>query len=127
MMKRLALLVVVVVSLGAAVQAQAPTPRALVDAKTAFLVNEGAGQGTFDDLANALRKWGRFTLVDDPANADITIALGGLKAFKGWPMTITKTGDPTVLWTDKQKKGLTKNVADSLVKSLRERLEGKQR
>jgi hypothetical protein len=107
------------------IAAQAPIPRTLVEPKTAFLVNEGAGQGTYDDLANALRKWGRFTLVDDPDNADITITLGGLKAFKGWPMTITKTGSPTALWSDKAKKGLTKNVADSLVKKLRQRLEAK--
>ena len=100
-------------------------PRALVDAKTAFLVNDGAGQGTYDDLANAITKWGRFTLVDDPANSDITITLGGLNIFKGWPMTITRTGNPTLLWTDEQKKGLTKNVADSLIKKLRGRLEGK--
>lgn len=111
--------------LTAAVAAQAPIPRALVDAKTAYLVNAGAGQGTFDDLANALTKWGRFALVDDPAKADVTITLGGLQAFKGWPLTITTTTGQTPLYTDKQKKGLTKNVADSLVKQLRERLEGK--
>lgn len=107
--------------------AQAPMPKALVDAKTAFLVNDGAGQGTYDDLANELRKWGRFELVNDPAASDITITLGGLKAFKGWPMTITRTSDKASLWTDKQKKGLTKNVAQSLVKELRERLEGKKK
>ena len=123
-MKRLLLLVASVVLLTASGRAQAPTPRALVDAKTAYMVNAGAGQGTFDDLADEMRKWGRFTLVDDPSSADITITLGGLIAFKGWPMTITKTGDTVPLWTDKQKKGLTKNVAQSLVKSLRERLEG---
>lgn len=108
--------------------AQAPIPKALTEAKTAYLVNDGAGQGTFDDLATELQKWGRFTLVDDPAGADITITLGGLKAFKGWPITITRTSDKTSLWTDKQKKQMFgKNVAQQLVKSLREHIEGKQK
>ena len=115
------------VAAAAHLNAQAPLPKALVDAKTAYLVNDGAGQGTYDDLADELRKWGRFTLVDDPTGSDVTITLGGLKAFKGWPMTITRTSDKAPLWADKQKKGLTKNVAQSLVKALRERLEGKKK
>jgi hypothetical protein len=90
--------------------AQAPIPRALTEAKTAYLVNPGARQGTFNDLADALKDWGRFTLVDDAAASDIMITIGVLMPFKGWPMTITKTGDSTQLWSDRAKKGLTKNV-----------------
>jgi hypothetical protein len=61
-----ALLTVVVLSFAVtqSILAQAPVPRALTDARTAYLVNAGAGQGTFDDLAKALQKWGRFTLVE---------------------------------------------------------------
>ena len=68
----------------------------------------------------------RWTLVDDPKTADLTVTLGGLVAFKGWPMTI-RTPDGIQVWSDKEKKGLTKSVAASLVKELRERLEGKRK
>jgi hypothetical protein len=104
--------------------AQAPMAKALIEAKTVYLINDGAGQGTFDDLAKELQKWGRWTLVNDAHAADLTITLGGLAPFKGWPMTI-RTPDGTQVWSDKEKKGLTKSVAASLVKELRQRLEGK--
>ncbi|MEQ1574394.1 MAG: hypothetical protein ABL993_09135 [Vicinamibacterales bacterium] len=115
----------VILSVGSLMlSAQAPIPKALMEAKAVYLINDGAGRGTFDDLANELQKWGRWTLVDDAHAADLTITLGGLKAFRGWPMTI-RTPDGTQVWSDKKKKGLTKNVAGSLVKELRQRLEGK--
>src|SRR5262245_52501391 len=64
--------------------AQAPVPVALRDAKAAFLVNEIGDLGRFDSLANELRKWGRFTLVDSRESADVVVVLGnGVTAVVG--------------------------------------------
>jgi hypothetical protein len=62
--------------------AQAPIPKALVDAKTAYLVDDGAGAGRMDDLAKELTQWGRFTLVDSVEASDVTIRFGGFVVFK---------------------------------------------
>ena len=99
--------------------AQAPIPKALREAKTVYLINEGASQGMFDGLARNLQKWGRWELMDDAHEADLTITIGGLKAFKGWPMTV-RTADGTQVWSDRQGRP---NVTEKMVKKLRERLE----
>ena len=65
--------------------------RVLKEAKTVYLVNDGASQGMMDDVAKELTKWGAFDLVDEAAS-DITITLSGLKPFKGWPMTSRTQG-----------------------------------
>lgn len=106
--------------------AQAPIPRALLAAKTAYMVNEGASQKHFDGLANELKKWGRWTLVDDQSAADITITLRGLAAYRGWPMIITDTQTHAQLWSDRQKNPNFWTGAEvPLVRHLREALEGK--
>ena len=106
-MKPLLMAVVLSLPLTALTLAQTLTPgEQLSAARTAFLVNAGAGAGTFDDLTKALQQWGRFTLVSDAAQSDITITLGGLRVGRGWPLTITKTESHAVLWTDRQKKDL---------------------
>ena len=59
-----ALLVAVVLSLVAtrSTGAQTAIPREQLEAAhTAFLVNAGAGGGTFEDVTKALQQWGRFT------------------------------------------------------------------
>lgn len=77
--------------------AQAPVPKALREAKTVYLINEGASESMFDGLAKDLQKWGRWELVDDASRADLTVTIGGLKAFKGWPMTIrSMDGTPSM-------------------------------
>jgi hypothetical protein len=73
--------------------AQAPIPKALVDAKTAYLVDDGAGAGRMDDLAKELTQWGRFTLVDSVEASDGTIRFGGFVVFKGWGITVTNSRD----------------------------------
>jgi hypothetical protein len=106
--------------------AQAPVPKALREAKTVYLINEGASESMFDGLAKDLQKWGRWELVDEASRADLTITIGGLKAFKGWPMTIRST-DGTPVWSDRQKRGITTSVTEAMVKKLRERLERSER
>jgi hypothetical protein len=67
-------------------------------------------------------------LVEDVAQSDITMTLGGLRAGRGWPLTITKTEGHAILWTDRQKKDpLNKglgggNVGSSLIANLRNHL-----
>jgi hypothetical protein len=102
--------------------AQAPVPKALREAKTVYLINDGASESMFDGLAKDLQKWGRWELVDDASRADLTITIGGLKAFKGWPMTI-RTSDGTQVWSDRQKRGITTSVTEAMVKKIRKRLE----
>jgi hypothetical protein len=111
----------------ASLYAQAPIPKALAEAKTVYIVNGGASQGLVDDVAKELTKWGRFELVDSEAASDITITLRGLKAFKGWPMTVTNSRDGSPLWSAAQKRGISNKVSTDLVKKLRKLLEDKKK
>jgi hypothetical protein len=52
-----------------------PIPEALLNAKTAFVVNGGADDKDFDKLCKRLKDWGRFELVQDPKKADIVITI----------------------------------------------------
>lgn len=61
------------------------------------------------------------------ASSDITITLGGLKPFKGWPMTVTNSRDGSPLWSGAQKRGITNRVPTDLVKKLRKLLEDKKK
>jgi hypothetical protein len=99
--------------------AQVPIPKALMEAKTAYLVDNGARPGMMENLAKELTKWGRFTLVDSVEASDVTIRFGGFVAFKGWEMTVTNSRDGSPLWSGAQKQSLfTNRVATDLVKTL---------
>ena len=52
-------------------------PAALMTAKTAHVVNAGVSQDYYERFILELREWKRFTLVDDPGQADITVSLDG--------------------------------------------------
>jgi hypothetical protein len=102
--------------------AQALIPKALREGKTVYLINDGAKQDVFDDLANQIKTWGRWTLVDDAKNADLTMTLGGLKRGFGWPMTV-KTPDGVQVWGDIQMRHYRETAAKPLIAELRKRLE----
>lgn len=130
-MTRLLAALAIVVLVSSSARAQVPSASdQLRAARTAFLVNAGGYHGTFEDLATALVQWGRWTLVDDPKAADLTITLGGLAVGRGWPITITSTAAPhALLWQDRQKKELWSRgawkggVAGAFVHHLRQQLE----
>lgn len=50
-------------------------PEALWNAKTAYVQNSGATEKDYTKLCEALKKWGRFELVQDKRSADIYIML----------------------------------------------------
>ena len=45
--------------------AKTPIPEALLNAKTAVVINEGAEGKDFDKFCKRLKEWGRFELVQD--------------------------------------------------------------
>jgi hypothetical protein len=102
--------------------AQAPIPKALVEAKTVHLVNQGANDGTYNGIAKELLKWGRFELVDAQEASDLTMTVSGLVAFKGWTLAVTSTATKAPLWSGRAKRGLGTSVAEGLVKKLRKSL-----
>jgi hypothetical protein len=55
--------------------AKTPIPDALLNAKKAIVRNDRALEKDFLKLVDALKKWGRFELVQDRASADIIILL----------------------------------------------------
>jgi hypothetical protein len=55
--------------------AKTPMPEALLNAKTAFVNNIGTEDKDFTKFCDALKKWGRFELVQDRMSADIVIKL----------------------------------------------------
>jgi len=115
--------------------AKDPIPEALVKAKTAVVENARAEQKDIDKLFEALKKWGRFELVQDKAKADIVITLtrdmkeqmvngpGGrmqnLQVLIN-RINIFKTDDNTLLWSDetsnysKDPKALVSNLKNKL-------------
>ena len=52
-----------------------PVPKALSNAKTAFVKNGGAHAKDFEKLCKLLKEWGRFELVQDAKGADIFITI----------------------------------------------------
>ena len=50
-------------------------PEALLNAKIAYVQRSGASEKDFTKLCEALKKWGRFELVQERKNSDITIML----------------------------------------------------
>jgi hypothetical protein len=52
-----------------------PIPEALLNAKTALAVNDGALAKDFDKLCKLLKEWGRFELVQDQGSANIIIKI----------------------------------------------------
>jgi hypothetical protein len=114
--------------------AQAPVPERLLDARTAFLVNEAGDLKRFDSFADELRKWGRFELVDRRDKADVVMTLrtivrgqfgtvvngsGSLGPIVAMTLEIRDRTDDSLLWND------TSPVVRSsgrFAKHLRERL-----
>jgi len=95
-----------------------PIPEALLNAKTAFVVNRGASVKDFEKLSNLLKEWGRFELVQDQKSADIVITIstqmqdrivqapnvgigGGTTTIKGLVnyLSILDARDGTELWS----------------------------
>ena len=54
---------------------QAPLPSAIVNAKTAFLVNGGGSSIAFDAFYAEMKQWGKYQIVGSPEEADLIIEL----------------------------------------------------
>ncbi len=123
---------------------KAPLPRKLLEAKTAWVVNDGSWSKAFDKFYAELKKWNRFQLVEAKDAADIVIVLstqagefgGGVATSGGvvlagteskFYIRITDAKDGTPLWSDYTGEGwgLVSNAPKKLVKTLKERMEPK--
>ena len=106
---------------------QAPLPPRLTSAKTAAVVNDGTWAKAYRKFHKALRKWGRFHLIENKEQADIVIILsnqpGTLSAYQ---IRITDAKNGTLLWSDfgGPAKFLLSNSPVKLVKHLRKRFIG---
>jgi hypothetical protein len=113
-----------------------PLPEALLNAKTAFVLKLGATDNDFEKFYKALKKWGRFKLVQEIGNADIFIELsaGAGKRRSNerseqkveWEtinMSIFSAWGNTLLWKDET----TENSKDPgiLVSNLKQKMKGK--
>jgi hypothetical protein len=90
--------------------AAVPLPAALIAARTIYVVNGGVHERIFTRCVSDLQKWGRYTIIGEPAEADLTMTLSAQPAqsVHNWAtgqnypivtnyMAITAKGDPTVL------------------------------
>jgi hypothetical protein len=68
-----------------------PFPRAALAAKTVAIVNHTHQEGIVDGATDALKRWGHFTVVDDPDAADLTLVFD--KKSEHDRTTTEKTGD----------------------------------
>jgi hypothetical protein len=55
--------------------AKEPLPEVLLNAKTAIVKNDGALEKDFAKFYDAMKKWGRFELVEERSKADIIVWL----------------------------------------------------
>jgi hypothetical protein len=53
----------------------APPLASLTAAKTIFIHNDGAGSIVYDAFCDAIRDWGKYTIVSSPGDADLTVEL----------------------------------------------------
>jgi len=89
-----ALLLAILIAAPARLPAQQdvkPFPKAALAAKTVAIVNNTHQDGVVDGATEALKRWGRFTVVDDPDSADITLVFD--KKSEHDKTTTEKTGD----------------------------------
>ena len=122
----------------------APVPGRLMDAKSAFVVNDGVWFKLFDKFYAEFAKWNRFRLVQRREEADVMVVLsstpgelvGGVAVPSGgmliggseskYYMRISDARDGTPLWADMTgEAGLVSNSGKRLVSNLRKRMDGK--
>ncbi len=149
MFRRLGLTAAVSVLLVSTLLGQhAPLPERLLNAKTAFVMNDGTASKVFDKFYVELEKWGHFRIVQAKTEADVIIVLssrpgelGGAVAMAGgtsgvviagsesrFYIRITDAEDATPLWSDNVGEAtLVSNSAKKLVKNLKERVDRQKR
>lgn len=125
----------------------APLPKQLFEAKTAYIANESGYADIGDKCYQELKKWNRFSLVDNANKADVIFWLGSSEKASGFSVysqtydngmtlgtatpnssgkTILKAVDPKtddVLWTDSRVWRGFHSATKTLVKELRKRME----
>jgi hypothetical protein len=77
MRRFLSLVYVLVVAVAWAAGSRAPLPKALEEAKTAYVQNDSWHSSTADQCSDELSKWGRFKLVGDRKEADLVFHITG--------------------------------------------------
>jgi len=119
--------------------AQAPVPEFLLNAKAAYVINEGATARHFDDFYSELKRWGRFEFVQEKEKADVVIVLstrsddftvvgsgGSIVGTTGTRhyIRITKASDDAPLWADTT--GEWRTNPRNLVLNLKQRMGKRQ-
>ena len=82
----------------AMVESTSPPPSGLDDirqAKSVYLVNKGTDLKVFDHLAEKLRKWGRWTIVTRPEEADLLLVFAESQVYLGSMNTANVTSSGT--------------------------------
>jgi len=80
------------------VESARPAPAGLDDihqAKSVYLVDKGADVGVFNHLADRLQKWGRWTIVTRPEQADLLLVFAENDAYLGSVSTASVTASAT--------------------------------
>jgi hypothetical protein len=119
--------------------AKTPIPEALLNAKTAVVINQGSDAKDFEKFCTLLSEWGRFELVPDSGKADIIIRLstkleiktvqmpstaGGLGGMNTQQVivstvNITNARDGSQLWTGETPSKNPKNLVSDLKNKLK--------
>lgn len=145
------LILALLVSVAYAKDRKAPLPTELLIAKTVYLDNQGGYAKTKDRAYEALQEWGRFTVVSDPASADVIVRLstkttsGGTGMIQAIPNTnIALTSEDSdryttvafispksgeVLWSDTHiwcRSGATKVIFKEFRKRIEEQEKGQK-
>jgi hypothetical protein len=121
--------------------AKTPIPEALLNAKTAAVVNEGAEVKDYEKLCQLLKEWGRFEFVETRGAADIIIRLsiqlktqtvqlpstsGGLGGFSPQQviysyLRIYDAKNDDQLWADETPSRNPKNLVSNLKNKLKKK------
>jgi len=94
----------------------AALPAAVTSAKTIFIHNDGGSSIVYDAFCDAIRDWGKYTIVASPADADLTIDLSYSDAAKTDNTAPAWTGNSFVATQPKREKAdaeITLTIYDS--------------
>lgn len=74
----------------------APLPKELREAKTVYIVNQGAEDSILDHVYDRLSKWSRWSVTTEREKADVIVVLSAQNYFYGMmPIGTTTTGTAT--------------------------------
>jgi len=70
-----------------------PVPKSVAEARSVFVFDQTGNTAIYDNVYDKLRKWGRWTMAEDPSKADLVAVIAAQNIFVGSTTTVTASGN----------------------------------